>query len=235
MRILAIETSAPHGTIALWDPETGMHEDAFGAVRNHAAELAPRVRDLLDGHGGLGAVEAYGVSIGPGSFTGLRIGVSFLKGLAAAVPRPAVGVSTLQVMATQASQGGLALAVLDARRGEVFAGLYGPDRRPDPRLPDGLYEASDLAARLQDTLKSEKVLVVGDHDIASIEGVVRAPPEVATPLASTVAMLAAPRLAAGEGGDAGHLDPAYHQRSAAEVNLGLRAPDDAKLHLADLP
>ena len=238
MRLLAIETSAPTGSIALWGEDGLIEEVPFAEVRNHAAELGPRVQRLLDAHGGLARLEGYAISIGPGSFTGLRIGVSFLKGLAAASPRPAVGVSTLRVMAAQVDSLNPVVAVLDARRGEAFAGLYAPNGAHEthpPHLPDGLYTVASLTERFRALIAGPTgpLTFIGDRVVELPEQASWAPDVLSVPQASTVARLAAPQLAANEGHDAHLLDPAYHQRSAAEVNLGVFAPTDAALHLAE--
>ena len=237
MLILAVETSASTGSVALWR-EDDVVEEVFGVERNHAAELAPRVRTLVGAHGGLQAVDAYAISIGPGSFTGLRIGVSFVKGLAAIHPRPAVGISTLRIMAVQ----GLAetpaaeacLAIQDARRGEVFAGLYRADGTVDPALTDGLYSATSVFERFARRAgKADRWPVIGDAVDAMPSMIRHLSVPIATPRARTVGRLGFEDLGAGLGIDAGRLDPAYHQRSAAEVNLGVSAPDDSALHLDD--
>ena len=243
MRVLAIETSAPTGSIALWASGECLQEQAFEGVRNHAAQLAPRVRALLAAHGGLKTIDGYAISIGPGSFTGLRIGVSFVKGLAAAHRRPAVGISTLRIMAIQAlrdRQTDRCLAVLDARRGELFGGLYDRLGGQDARWPDGLYRLEAVPKRLKAVglgsvaigghAVGDRWQAVGDRLFADADW---AREDLATPWARTVAEVGAAALEAGEGVDASLLDPAYHQRSAAEVNLGIRAPDDTVLRLGD--
>ncbi len=234
MRVLAIETSALVGTVALCEADRCVARAEFSGTRNHAAELAPTVRALLAEHGGLEAVGGYAISIGPGSFTGLRIGVAFVKGLAAVCPRPAVAVSSLRIIAVQA----LALrpdtpcwAILDARRGEVFAGLYDRAGQADPRVSDGLYMAAELKGRAANLPGSSEWMAVGDDVGALPDGLFWAPSSAATPMAETVGRLAWVPLVAGEGIDAGRLDPAYMQRSGAEVTLGVDAPESMPLHL----
>ena len=233
MRILAIETSAEIGSVALWDADGLLETQAFEGERNHAHELAPRVQRLLDRFGGLKTIDGYAISIGPGSFTGLRIGVSFLKGIAAVHDRPAVGISSLRVMAVQAyaETGGAAdpadrcLATIDARRGQFFAGLYSADGEPDSALPDGLYDGASL------TLSA--AIGVGHREGTRADVATWVTDAVGVPQAVTVAQLGLGHLLSDEGQDASRLDPAYLQRSAAEVNLGVMAPDTDRLHLTD--
>ncbi|MEL7369656.1 MAG: tRNA (adenosine(37)-N6)-threonylcarbamoyltransferase complex dimerization subunit type 1 TsaB [Myxococcota bacterium] len=235
MQVLALETSASSGSIALYGATGLIAEQDFAVARNHAAELAPRVRAMLADHGGLPAITGYAVSIGPGSFTGLRIGVAFLKGLAAVVPRPAVGVSSLQAMAVQAlekTQASTAVAVLDARQGDVFAGAYQADGTPHPGWPDGLFEGSQAVARVSSLATTPSTWrAVGDRTLEWPSDIEWVPAEHAVPAAATIGRLGARALALGLGVDAGTLDPAYHQRSAAEVNLGVQTSDRAGLNL----
>lgn len=74
--------------------------------------------------GGFGGIDRIGVTVGPGSFTGLRVGLAFALGLGAALDRPVIGVSTLDALAASAPIGGLVAAVIDARRGQVYARLF---------------------------------------------------------------------------------------------------------------
>ncbi len=95
----------------------------------HAQTLLPAIDRLLErGRLALASVEGLAVAAGPGSFTGLRIGIAAMEGLAFALERPIVGVSTLDALAFGYRQRGLPVAAfIDARRGEVFAGFYRSD------------------------------------------------------------------------------------------------------------
>ncbi len=96
----------------------------------HATALLEEIERCADAAGGWGQVGLVGVGLGPGSFTGLRIGIATARGLAAALGLPAIGVCTLDAIGLgmeEAGASGERLAVLDARRGEVFAALYAAD------------------------------------------------------------------------------------------------------------
>ncbi|WP_292084867.1 MULTISPECIES: tRNA (adenosine(37)-N6)-threonylcarbamoyltransferase complex dimerization subunit type 1 TsaB [unclassified Brevundimonas] len=94
-------------------------------TKGHQERLAGMARDAVaEAGGGFGAVDRIGVTVGPGSFTGLRVGLAFAQGLGAALDRPVVGVSTLDALAASSPATGLVAAVIDARRGQVYARLF---------------------------------------------------------------------------------------------------------------
>jgi tRNA threonylcarbamoyladenosine biosynthesis protein TsaB len=100
-----------------------------GERPRHASELLTEIESAAERAGGWTRVDAIGVGIGPGSFTGLRIGLATARGLAQALARPVIGVGTLAALGRgilEPATGRHALAVLDARRGQVFAALYEP-------------------------------------------------------------------------------------------------------------
>jgi len=123
---LGIDTSANMISVALTEGKT-LLGDFFAKTRqNHSALLLPAINSLLS-HCGLSIdeVERYCVTQGPGSFTGLRIGVATAKGLAAAQSKPCAGVSTLSAMAAgAASLDGTLCCAMDARRMQVYAALF---------------------------------------------------------------------------------------------------------------
>lgn len=221
--IVGIETATAVGSVAVLREDGTVDERRLGEQRNHAKHLAGCVGELIGGR--FDDVKGYALSIGPGSFTGLRIGLSFLKGLALVHPRPAVGVGTLEVLAARIfaahPDAGHALSVLDARRDEVFAGLFGPDG--SVQLPVAVYEVGAVAG-----------LVAGfDGIVAGGNGIGLAfgddPPwrvaadDAQVPSAADLVRIAEPRLAAADVSDAQRLEPAYMQVSGAEQKLGIRA------------
>ncbi len=206
--LLCIETSTRAGSVALVD-RTGVIDERVLAG-DLGAELAPAVQAMVPD---LSAVDAYAISVGPGLFTGLRIGIAFMKGLAVVHRRPAVAVSTLAVIARQLAdahpEATLFLPVVDARKGEVFAALY---RRTDghlaldPRVPEGVHRFDQLAT-------IEGVWSAG----APIPAWASADPGQSIPRASVVGQIAQASLP-GSAVDALGVEPAYHQPSGAEIN-----------------
>lgn len=127
MRVLALETSSRRGSAALWDSGrlvcNALHEEPNA----HGERMLPLVQALVaEAQWPASSIDRLGVGVGPGSFTGLRVGIALGQGLALGLDRPLVGVVSLEAMAAAApaSQLGLRWALLDARRGEVFAAVY---------------------------------------------------------------------------------------------------------------
>ncbi len=191
--------------------------------RDAAESLLPAVEDLLRGAGcELAAIEAFALSIGPGSFTGLRVGIATVKGLAFGTPRPVAPVSTLAALAVGAGRADVPVVpMLDARRGEVYAAAYaGGEPLARPIVAEGVYTPEELADRVGGPclLVGEGAALFGDRVAARLGGGVRrAAPEQADPHARHVGALGARVLERGEGVDAAELVPRYLRRAQAEV------------------
>lgn len=125
---LALETSAERGSVALFDDERLLGEAWLDARERHAASLLVCLDRLLsEQKRTLADVDQIALSIGPGSFTGLRIGLATALGLSYGTKRTLVPVPTLAALATRAQVALPIATVLDAQRGEVYAGLYRAD------------------------------------------------------------------------------------------------------------
>ena len=162
MLVLALECATKSVGLALLDEGDVQAELYLGPGRHHAEVLLPAL-DRLFSVAGLTPerVDLLACTVGPGSFTGLRIGVSTIKGLALATGKPVVGVSTLEALAMNALPSAhLICPMLDARKNQVYAGLYrmGPDDLPIAERPDRLTSAPDLLQELDD----REVVFLGD-------------------------------------------------------------------------
>jgi len=140
MMILAIDTSGPTFAAALLKEDTVLTEIFFQTERHHSELLLPGVERMLqEAHVPLPELDLLACTVGPGSFTGIRIGVSTVKGLALAAGKPVVGVSALEALALNAAGfPELICPLLDAKRGQVYTGLYRSDggRKLTNVLPD---------------------------------------------------------------------------------------------------
>ncbi|HYP13601.1 MAG TPA: tRNA (adenosine(37)-N6)-threonylcarbamoyltransferase complex dimerization subunit type 1 TsaB [Bryobacteraceae bacterium] len=127
MRVLALDTATSRGSIALLNGATVVREETLRAPAGFSEIVFGSIDAILKTSGwSLDQVDLFAATSGPGSFTGVRIGLSAIKALAYATGKPAVGISTLRALAACGSKPRRAV-LLDARRGEVYAGLYDSD------------------------------------------------------------------------------------------------------------
>ena len=151
MLILAFESSARAASAALLRDGKLISQYTQCSGLTHSRTLLPMGEDMLkNAELTLGDVDLLAVAHGPGSFTGIRIGVSMVKGLAWALDKPCVGVSTLEAMAWHGlAAGGLVCPVMDARRSQVYNALFSiEDGRPVRLTEDRPSSLEELAAEL---------------------------------------------------------------------------------------
>jgi tRNA threonylcarbamoyladenosine biosynthesis protein TsaB len=209
MKVLAVDTTSERESVALADDLVVLAEARVRA-HGHSRQLLPAIEFVLRASGiDAASIEGYAVTVGPGSFTGVRVGLSTVQGLALASGRPCLGVSTLDVLAAAVKgEAPTLVPMVDAARaGQVFAAVYDTEARPreDPQS----VAAESIAGRV-----SGPVAVVGDGAERYRSEIVARRPDVLFPrrslyLAAVLARLAAPRLAAGEGTAPGALRPLY--------------------------
>lgn len=161
MLILALESSAKAASVALVENEKLVAQYSQCSGLTHSRTLLPMVDDMLrNTENTIAGVDLIAVAHGPGSFTGIRIGVSTVKGLAWASDKMCVGVSTLEAMAWHGvSAGGIICPVMDARRSQVYNALFEiKDGRPVRMCDDRAVSLEALAAEVSD----KNVFLVGD-------------------------------------------------------------------------
>ncbi|MNQ43351.1 tRNA threonylcarbamoyladenosine biosynthesis protein TsaB [compost metagenome] len=125
MKVLIVDTALGACSAGVVDDDRPLAVRSELMTKGHQERLAGLVRDAVaEAGGGFDVLDRIGVTVGPGSFTGLRVGIAFALGLGAALDRPVVGVSTLDALAACAPSAGLVAAVIDARRGQVYARLF---------------------------------------------------------------------------------------------------------------
>ncbi|MBW2192224.1 MAG: tRNA (adenosine(37)-N6)-threonylcarbamoyltransferase complex dimerization subunit type 1 TsaB [Deltaproteobacteria bacterium] len=225
MKILAVDTATKSCSVAMVEKASLLAEVTMIREQTHSKHLMEMIRTVVDLSGlSLGKVDGYAVSRGPGTFTGVRIGVSSLKGLAAASGKPVVGISSLDALAMQASLSPyLVCPLLDARRGEVYCSRY--------RFQNGkmMKETKENVLPPEIAIHDikEPCLFVGNGarlyraEIMDIMGdlAVFAPVFQNTIRASTIAYLSSDRFENGDTDDVGTLSPQYIRKSDAEINL----------------
>ena len=216
MRVLAVETSTLAGGAALLDGGLVVGEYTLDVSLTHSERLMGAVDRLLSDAGWtVQDLEGLAVSVGPGSFTGLRIGLSTVKGLALALAIPVAAVPTLDAMATLLPFAALPVCpVLDARKREVYASLYRWDGAGMRREWEYLALApADFARRLD-----EPVIVLGDAaDQIDSPYARRIRPPRRGPSPAAVGFLGHQRLAMGDAVAPADLVPIYLRPSEAEL------------------
>lgn len=216
MRVLAVETSSLAGGVALLDDERLVAEYLLDVSVTHSERLMAAIdRVLTDARWTARELGGLAVAVGPGSFTGLRIAVSTVKGLGLALRLPIAAVPTLDAMAAALPWAALPVCpVLDARKGEVYASLY--RWHGDAMRREWEYLALSPAA-LAERL-TEPVIVAGDG-----APVIRSPharllpPPRRLPSPACVGLLGLERLRRGETVAAAALAPLYLRPSEAEL------------------
>jgi tRNA threonylcarbamoyladenosine biosynthesis protein TsaB len=216
MKILALETSGPAGGAALLDGDRLRGEYTLNILATHSGRVMTAVDRLLDDAGWRPSdLEGLAVAVGPGSFTGLRIGISTVQGLAMALGLPVAPVPTLDALAATLPFASLPVCpVLDARKGEVYASLYRWDGHAMRREWDYLaVSPGEVAERL-----TEPVIVLGDG-AGAIDSpfACPAPPARRLPSPACVAQLGHALLVAGVSVAPDGLGPIYLRPSEAEL------------------
>jgi tRNA threonylcarbamoyladenosine biosynthesis protein TsaB len=191
--ILAIDTTSEYGSLALCEQDRVIEEVSIHSPEGFAHVVFQELQDLLARNNvQIAEIDRYAAASGPGSFTGVRVGLALAKGLAFATGKKVVAVSVLQAVASLGS-GPLRAAVIEARRGEVYAAVY------DAALQTVVPEAVTTLDKFRATLPAEP-----------IEFISMDPPR---PLAGAIGKIAA----LGEGELPEIIDANYVRRSDAEL------------------
>lgn len=234
MRVLALDTASSACTVAVVDGESVLAELTLQVPRAHSTRLMPLIAQAIAESGiAKGDLDAFAVGIGPGSFTGLRIGLATVKGLSFALDKPCVPVSTLLATAYgTGAQMGLVVPLFDAKRDQVFTAVYAAgDRDPSTwaeLLPPSHRHIDELATEIRELRTGLRhswqfVTPCGDaaHQHAGrlgLDEVVRvAPAATLLPRASAVAAVGISLLQRGGAVDPGALAPVYLRKSEAET------------------
>ncbi len=221
--LLTVDTCSASGSVAVSRGDTLLGEMFTHLPGTHSDRLLLTAQQLLDATGlRLEEVDAFGIVHGPGSFTGVRVGVATVKGLAMATGRPVVGVSSLRTLALQAPFSRFPVcALLDARKKEVYAGLFGWEGGvPVPLGPESVLPPDRLLEKLEG-----EALFIGDGALAYRTLLVRrlgsrahfAPWPFNFPRAGAAAALALADFRQGLGLPPEQVVPHYIRPSEAEI------------------
>jgi tRNA threonylcarbamoyladenosine biosynthesis protein TsaB len=194
--ILALDTTHEHGSLALVRGEETLEEELLHEPSGFSKILLGRLEALLARHGVKPAdIDCFAAAAGPGSFTGVRVGLACIKGLAEALGKPAIAVSNLEALA-RFGTAPLRAVLIDARRGDIFGAVYDSA---------GKLVCPEVVARFDQwraTLPAEVTeFTTGSHALAAV-----------------IARIAAERLEAGDSGDPAAIDANYVRHSDAELH-----------------
>lgn len=227
MRVLAIDTSNLVLSVAVVDEERVLAEMTTNQQKNHSIRLMDCISELLDATDTLPEqLGGIGVAKGPGSYTGVRIGVATAKSMAWSLNLPVVGISSLQAVAMNAAGfPGLIVPLFDARRGQVYSGCYRTDERDFVYLQENekIILLQEWLPALREQAQGDPILFLGEdvrlHREAIVQGLGKqarfAAPAHNHPRAAHIGYLAMARLQ--EGKNAHELVPEYLQLAEAEA------------------
>ena len=218
MIVLAVESSAIAASVALQKDEHLLAELTLNRGNTHSENLLPMVETLLARFDmTIDDIDLFAVSTGPGSFTGVRIGVATIKGLAFGKGKPCVGVSTLEALAENLAflRDGLICPVMNARRNQVYTALFRGGKR---LLPDSAISVEELEEIL--SAYPEPVWLVGDgYDLVTAQikhSYFPLPERLQLQSAASVAAVALRTAKEGTVVDDARLSPVYLRPSQAE-------------------
>ena len=195
MRLLAIDTTSEFGSLALAEGDRVLEEIAMHSPDGYAHVMFPEIERLLARHNlKITDIEGFAAAAGPGSFTGVRVGLTAAKGLAEATARKVVAVSNLQAIASFGTRT-LRAPVIDARRGDIFGAVYDAELR----------------------LVSPEVVMKFDDWLRTLPADVEVMKDAPKLLAGAIARIAAARFEAGLAQDPAGIDANYVRRSDAEL------------------
>ena len=226
MKILAVDTATNSCSVAILNAGSVSAERMILNHETHSKHLMGLIDNVLEMAGfRIGEMDGMAVTIGPGSFTGLRIGLSTVKGLAHALDKPVVGVSSLDSLAWQCEdRAHLVCAILDARKGEVYSAIYRyrgetltqircqAATTPDAAV-ENIKEPCAFIGSGAQLYREEITKILGDH--------ARFAPEDQHHIrASSVGFLSLQRFQTCDTSEVASLVPQYIRKSDAELNLG---------------
>jgi tRNA threonylcarbamoyladenosine biosynthesis protein TsaB len=223
--LLAIDTATRNSSVALYDENGVQAEINWRSRENHTVELMPQILHVLAlAHSGKKDLIAVGVALGPGSFTGLRVGMSVAKGLAFSQHIPILGIPTLETIAsTQLFYDQTTYAILTAGRGRYSIAPFVIRERRAERIGDyALVDANGLIERVRATTELRN-LFCGEIDAALAQKIAQelgdrvliAPPALNARRAGILAELAWARYQRGEADDVETLAPLYSPHGSA--------------------
>jgi len=218
MILLAIDTTGKNGSVALARVERGGDCNPIEVVvlagGTFSAQMVPQIAELLAKHGfSRPEIEAFAVASGPGSFTGLRVGLSAIKALAEVLHKPIAAVSLLEAVAVASGREGILLAGLDASRKEIYAGEYEVSGGVASLVQERLLTAEEFVA-----FARGRTVITPDGTVAAVARAAGLTVvEIERPRSDWIAKLGWKKIQAGLTVSAEALDANYIRHTDAEI------------------
>ncbi len=219
MIVLAVHSSSPRLAVALADSGRVLREEVLPPAKKHLENLAPLIKELTYRVAiGFQEIDGFGVAIGPGSFSGIRVGLATVKGMALASKKPVVGVGSLEIIAMQGlNEGESAASVIDARRNEIYAALWKKENDRILLIDGPVLGSTEILKSWADRI-GNKLVLCGE---SVVEQTAESNPElfsarVLTPSAAVCARIAWQRLSVGDADHIHTLTPRYIRKSDAQ-------------------
>lgn len=223
MKILAVDTSTMMSSISILDGDKIIGDMSINQEQTHSEKLVVLIKRLLDDLKiTLKDIDLFAISKGPGSFTGLRIGMTTLKAMAQALDKDIIGVSTLEAMAFSILNNENILSIIDARGSRYFAGFY---RNKNNNLEKEFERIIENEELFEFVKKLDNVVIVGDaieklpDEIKKLENVILSPASLNNSITRNICVIAKNRYEQGLIDNYLDLEPNYLRKSQAEINL----------------
>lgn len=224
MRILAVDTSTMMSSISILEDDKIIADSSINQEETHSEMLVPLIKRMLDDLKiKANDIDLFAIARGPGSFTGLRIGMTSLKAMAQALDKPIIGVSTLKGMAYSIMNDGYVLAIIDARGKRYFAGLYKWNNNQLEMQFEEIIEENVLEERIQEI---DRITIVGEaisklpNKIKEFSNVRLSHPGLNNGISRNIAVLAKEKYEKGEIDNTFDITPNYLRKSQAEISFG---------------
>lgn len=230
MKTLAVDTSTMMATCALLDEDRLLGEFSLNQDMTHSENLVPMIKEMLDNLNlKVKDIDLFGVAIGPGSFTGLRIGIATIKSFAHVFDKPVIGVSTLEGLAFNLPYNGYIVPIIDARRNRIYTGIYNRIKGNLINIVEPtIMEVDKLMELLQEEydhiiVNGNGTLVYRDIILEALgDQVIMAPKNLNSCRASSIGELALLKYKEGQRDSYYHLVPEYLRESQAQRELRKR-------------
>ncbi|MEG0379736.1 MAG: tRNA (adenosine(37)-N6)-threonylcarbamoyltransferase complex dimerization subunit type 1 TsaB [Eubacterium sp.] len=226
MKVLTVDTATIVATAAVVDENKLICETIVNFQKKHSEKLMPAIDHMLKDAGlTIQDMDAFGIVCGPGSFTGLRIGMATVKGFAQALGKPVVSISTLEALAYNLPYSeGIICPILDAQRSQVYTGIYtyNEEEGLKAELSDSVLEVEALIGILENYADGP-IYLLGDGVprfyetiVNALPGIIKVKPHLSMNRASSAGALAVERALGGEFQDYKEVAPVYIRPSYAE-------------------